>query len=90
LALTRELAFEVAAAGIRVNAVVPGLISTAQTQQVWPRLPEQARRDILEETALGRLGEPEEVAAVISFLASDASSYVTGTAVDVNGGWWMS
>ena len=90
LALTRELAFEVAAAGIYVNAVVPGLILTTQAKREWSRLSEQVRRDILAETALGRLGEADEVAAVISFLASDASSYVTGTAVDVNGGWWMS
>lgn len=90
LALTRELAFEVAAAGIYVNAVVPGLILTTQAKREWSRLSEQVRKDILAETALGRLGEPDEVAGVISFLASDASSYVTGTAVDVNGGWWMS
>jgi 3-oxoacyl-[acyl-carrier protein] reductase len=90
LALTRELAFEVAADGINVNAVVPGLISTARMAREWSRLPESVRADTLAETALGRVGEPDEVAAVISFLASDASSYVTGTAIDVNGGWWMS
>lgn len=90
LALTRELAFEVAPDGIYVNAVVPGLIATAQLAHEWSMLPEEDRRDILAETALGRLGSPAEVAAVISFLASDASSYVTGTALDVNGGWWMS
>jgi len=90
LALTRELAFVVAADGICVNAVVPGLISTERMKREWTRLPERVRNDILMETSLGRLGEPDEVAAVIGFLASDASSYVTGTAIDVNGGWWMS
>jgi NAD(P)-dependent dehydrogenase (short-subunit alcohol dehydrogenase family) len=90
LALTRQLAFELADAGIYVNAVVPGFILTPRLKDEWSRLPEQVRDDILAETALGRLGDPEEVAAVINFLASDASSYVTGAALDVNGGWWMS
>lgn len=90
LALTRQLALEVADAGIHVNAVVPGLILTPRMKDEWSRLPEQVRADILAETALGRLGEPDEVAAVVSFLASDASSYITGAAFDVNGGWWMS
>jgi NAD(P)-dependent dehydrogenase (short-subunit alcohol dehydrogenase family) len=90
LALTRELAFELGPDGIRVNAVVPGLIATREGQQDWERLPETARSYILLESAAGRLGTPDEVAAVICFLSSDRSSYVTGTSIDVNGGWWMS
>ena len=44
----------------------------------------------MEEVSLRRLGEPDEVAAVVGFLASEASSYLTGATIDVNGGWWMS
>jgi 3-oxoacyl-[acyl-carrier protein] reductase len=90
LALTRELAFELSADGIHVNAVVLGLIETAAARQEWERLSETERAYILAESALGRLGTPDEAAAVICFLASERSSYVTGTGIDVNGGWWMS
>lgn len=51
---------------------------------------ERARRDILAEISLGRPGWPGEVAGAVLFLASDASSYVSGSTIDVNGGWWMS
>jgi len=90
LALTRELAFELAADGIYVNSVAPGLIGTRHAQEEWDRLSEKDRSYILAESALGRLGTPDELAAVICFLASERSSYVTGTSIDVNGGWWMS
>jgi 3-oxoacyl-[acyl-carrier protein] reductase len=90
LALTRELAFELAPDGIYVNAVVIGLIGTARVRREWESLSETERGYILAETALGRLGTPDEAAAVICFLASQRSSYVTGTGIDVNGGWWMS
>ncbi|HKV43107.1 MAG TPA: SDR family NAD(P)-dependent oxidoreductase [bacterium] len=90
LALTRELAFELAHDGVYVNAVVPGLIQTGPFQDEWTRLSEWVRDAILTESSLGRLGRPDEVAAVVSFLASEASSYITGTAIDVNGGWWVS
>jgi NAD(P)-dependent dehydrogenase (short-subunit alcohol dehydrogenase family) len=90
LALTRELAFELAPDGIYVNSVTPGLIGTRRAQEEWDRLSENDRSYILAESALGRLGTPDEVAAVICFLASERSSYITGTSIDVNGGWWMS
>ncbi len=67
-----------------------GLIRTPETEAVWRGLSERDRQFLSEEISLQRLGEPEEVAAVVEFLASPASSYVTGTAIDVNGGWWMS
>ena len=90
LALTRELAFELAAEGIYVNAVVPGLIETEEAKRDWEKLSETTKSYVLAESALGRMGMPDEVAAVVCFLASERSSYITGTAIDVNGGWFMS
>jgi len=90
LALTRELSLELGPHGVTVNAVVPGWILTERSTREWERMSERARRDILAEISLGRPGRPGEVAGAVLFLASDASSYVSGTAIDVNGGWWMS
>jgi NAD(P)-dependent dehydrogenase (short-subunit alcohol dehydrogenase family) len=90
LALTRQLALELAKRRIRVNTVVSGLIEGATGQSQWDAASERDRSFILQEISVGRLGRPDEVAAAIEFLALDASSYVTGAAIDVNGGWWMS
>jgi NAD(P)-dependent dehydrogenase (short-subunit alcohol dehydrogenase family) len=90
LALTRELAFELAADGIYVNAAVLGLIETEQARHEWARLPVSVRDSILTESSLGRVGTPDEAAAVVCFLASERSSYITGSGIDVNGGWWVS
>jgi 3-oxoacyl-[acyl-carrier protein] reductase len=90
LGLTRELAFELAPHRIRVNAATIGWIRTPDSEHAWQQLSTQEQSFLLEEISLCRLGEPDEAAAVVEFLASDASSYVTGTAIDVNGGWWMS
>ncbi len=83
--LTKAAAKEVAHAGVRVNAVQPGIIRTAMTgamrEDVW-----EAK---LAEVPMGRAGEPEEVANVVLFLASDLSSYLTGTTTEVTGGRYM-
>lgn len=90
LALTRELALELGPRGVTVNAVVLGWIAPDDAADPMAALPERARRDVLAEISLGRPGRPAEVAGVVLFLASDAGSYVSGAAIDVNGGWWMS
>ncbi|AKS33786.1 SDR family NAD(P)-dependent oxidoreductase [Mycolicibacterium goodii] len=80
--LGRQLAAEYGAQ-LRVNTVLPGPILTAS----WDNIGEDDRRISAAATALGRLGEPQEVASVISFLASEASSYITGASIPVDGGW---
>lgn len=90
LGFTRKLAFEEGRNGIRVNAVAPGFVFTERVETRFKSLPEaeQARR--MGEVPLGRAARPDEIAAAILFLASDDASYVTGAALDVNGGHFMS
>jgi NAD(P)-dependent dehydrogenase (short-subunit alcohol dehydrogenase family) len=80
--LTRVLARSFAPLGIRVNAVAPGATDTAMTAHY----DEDARRRVGERTLTGRIGRPEEIAAVARFLISGAASYMTGDIVHVNGG----
>lgn len=82
LGLTRTLARELGPRGIRVNAVAPGYVRTRLTAELDERFMEQARA----ETCLGRLGEPEEVADVVAFLASPRARHITGEIVRVDGG----
>jgi 3-oxoacyl-[acyl-carrier protein] reductase len=90
LALTRQLALELAPRRIRVNAVVAGLVEGGVGHPEWLAMSDRERSFVLQEISLGRLGRPDEVAAAVEFLSLNVSSYVTGTAIDVNGGWWMS
>lgn len=82
MGLTRSAAREVAATGIRVNTVVPGPTNTPMMQGI----PEAWSEAIVKGVPLGRMGEPDEVARVALFLASDDSSFVTGQNIAVNGG----
>jgi 3-oxoacyl-[acyl-carrier protein] reductase len=83
IAFTRHLAAELSRDGIRVNCVCPGAVETQMYRDVAePSL----RRDLEDRVPLGRAAQPEEIASVICFLLSDASSYMTGQIVDVNGG----
>jgi 3-oxoacyl-[acyl-carrier protein] reductase len=83
IGLTKTVAREAGRDGVTVNAVVPGLIRTPP----MIRLPDKHKMPILEQTLLGRMGEPVEVARVVAFLASDDSSYITGSTITVSGGW---
>lgn len=82
----RALAKEVGSRGITVNTVAPGFIDTDMTRE----LTEEQKNLMLSQIALGRLGQPEEIAAVVGFLASDAGGYITGDTLHVNGGMYMS
>ncbi|GAK10882.1 3-oxoacyl-[acyl-carrier-protein] reductase [Geomicrobium sp. JCM 19039] len=85
LGLTKTLAREFAARNIRVNAVAPGFISTEMTDQ----LDEQTRVSLLANIPLNELGKPEDIAEAVVFLASDASRYMTGQTLHVDGGMYM-
>jgi 3-oxoacyl-[acyl-carrier protein] reductase len=82
---SRALAREVASRAITVNAVAPGFIATDMTES----LPEAQREALLKQVPLSRLGEPEEIAAAVGFLTSDAAGYITGETLHVNGGMNM-
>jgi 3-oxoacyl-[acyl-carrier protein] reductase len=82
---TKSLAQEVGSRGITVNVVAPGFIDTDMTRE----LPDAQRDALLASIPLGRLGQPEDIAAVVAFLASDAGGYVTGETIHVNGGMYM-
>jgi NAD(P)-dependent dehydrogenase (short-subunit alcohol dehydrogenase family) len=87
--LTKSMALEHARDGIRVNAVAPGEIRTPMLASERPAPPteEDLRRIAEEMVPMGRLGDPDEVAAVVAFLASDEASYMTGSIVTVDAGY---
>ena len=83
--MSKSLAYEVASRGITVNAVAPGFIATAMTD----KLNDEQKSNILTQIPAGRMGDPEEIAAAVLYLASAESGYVTGTTLHVNGGMAM-
>lgn len=87
--LTKRLAKEVGAQGVRVNAVAPGLFLTGRLQGMFDAMTERERREVLEAIPLHRMPELREAVDPVLFLASDESSYVTGAVLDVNGGRFM-
>jgi len=82
IGFTKSLARELGPRGVRVNAVAPGYVVTDMTSG----LPDEMKDRILENTPLGRLATPEEIASVIAFLASPAAGYITGAVIPVDGG----
>jgi len=82
---SRALARELGSRAVTVNCVAPGFIDTDMTRE----LPEEQRELLLGQIPLGRLGAPEEIAALVCFLCSDAAGYITGETVHANGGMYM-
>ena len=85
IGFTKSLAREMASRGITVNAVAPGLIETDMTSV----LPEQLRQAILQKIPLGTLGQPDDIAAAVAYLASAEAKYITGQVLTVDGGMVM-
>lgn len=85
IGLTKTAAKELASRNITVNAVAPGFITTDMTD----KLPEDVKQELYKQIPLARLGEPKDIANVVTFLASEKSSYITGQTIHVNGGMYM-
>jgi 3-oxoacyl-[acyl-carrier protein] reductase len=85
IGLTKTAAKELAPRGVTVNAIAPGFIETDMTAL----LSEKARNAMLDQVPLGRAGQPEDVAAVVAFLASERASYITGQVIHVSGGMYI-
>ena len=83
---SRALAREVGSRAVTVNSVTPGFIDTDMTRE----LPEAQRESLITQIPLGRLGQAQEIANVVAFLASEGAGYVTGATIPVNGGMYMS
>ncbi|WP_133000862.1 3-oxoacyl-ACP reductase FabG [Luteimonas arsenica] len=85
IAFSKSLAKEIGSRGVTVNVVAPGFIATDMTRD----LPEDAKAAMAEQIALGRLGEPSDIARAVAFLAGPDAGYITGETLHVNGGMYM-
>ena len=85
IGLTKSLAREVGTRNVTINAVAPGFIETDMTQALSPEL----KQKMIDQTPLGRIGSPEDVAGGVKFLVSDEANFITGHVLDVNGGIYM-
>ncbi len=85
IAFSKSLAQEVGSRGVTVNVVAPGFIATDMTRD----LPEASKEALVRQIALGRLGEPADIAHAVAFLAGPGASYITGETLHVNGGMYM-
>ncbi|MGC8721902.1 MAG: SDR family NAD(P)-dependent oxidoreductase [Caldisericaceae bacterium] len=87
IGLTNALAKEFGTRGIRINTIIPGLIRTPMTEDFFTNEFKERRKHFLERVPLGRAGTPEEVANLLMFLLSDASSYISGDSIFIDGGY---
>ncbi|KFN50428.1 3-oxoacyl-ACP reductase FabG [Arenimonas composti] len=85
IAFSKSLAKEIGSRGVTVNVVAPGFIATDMTKD----LPEESKKALADQIALGRLGEPADIAEAVAFLAGPGASYITGETLHVNGGMYM-
>jgi 3-oxoacyl-[acyl-carrier protein] reductase len=85
IGMTKSLAQEMGSRGVTVNAIAPGYIETDMTKV----LPDDVKAKILAQVPVGRIGQPEDIANAVKFLASEEAAYITGQVLAVNGGMYM-
>jgi acetoacetyl-CoA reductase len=85
IGLTRALALENARKGVTVNAIAPGYVAT----ELLANVSEEVMKSIVGQIPVGRLGQPEDVARCVAFLAADEASWITGSTLTINGGAFM-
>ena len=85
IAFSKSLAKEIGSRGITVNVIAPGFIETDMTRD----LPEDAKKTMMSQIALGHLGSPQDIAEAVAFLAGPSAAYITGETLHVNGGMYM-
>lgn len=85
IGMSKSIAYEVASRGITVNSIAPGFIATAMTD----KLTDEQKTGILSQVPAGRMGEPDEIAAAVLYMASEQAGYVTGATLHINGGMAM-